>query len=120
MRLFALLPLMLAACGPAAPFGAGAAVGSIVIFHRTPLDMAVSAIANRDCSIVYLDQGERYCRPPEQPPEPPVFCTRSLGVADCWADPGTLPNRPRQLADGPRTLTREQEKTRTARWPGLW
>ena len=120
MRMFLLVPLISFGCGPAAPFDAGAAVGSIVIFHRTPVDMVVSAVSGRDCSIVYLDQGERYCRPRERPPERPAFCTQSLGVPDCWADPATLPNRPRGLADGPAGLTVEQERDRTRRGLGLW
>ena len=39
-----------------------------------------------------LDQGKSYCRPIEPPPEPPPYCTRSLGVADCWRDPASLPD----------------------------
>lgn len=52
-------------------------------------------------------------------PEPPPYCTRSLGVVDCWADPDTLPNRPPQVADGPAGLTPAQEANRTRGWPGL-
>ena len=70
--------------------------------------------------MVNLDKGERFCHPREKPPEPQVFCTRSLGVPDCWADPSKLPNNPREIADGPRALTAEQERDRTKRWPGLW
>ena len=114
-----LIPLLLlAGCG--VEVVAGAAVGSIAIFHRSPLDMAVSAATGRDCSVVYLDKGERYCRPKDLPPEPPLFCSRSLGVPDCWADPAKLPNTPKEIADGPRALTPEQEADRTKWWPGLW
>jgi hypothetical protein len=98
-------------------FGCGA---SIPVFHRTPIDMVVSVVSGRDCSIVNLDKGEQYCSPREPPLQRPVFCTRSLGVADCWADPENLPGHPREVADGPRRLTREQEKQRTHSWPGLW
>jgi hypothetical protein len=102
-RLFILIsPLLLAGC------------------HHSPIDMMVSVATGRDCSVVNLDKGERYCRPKEQSPEVPQFCTRSLGVADCWRDPSKVPNHPRELADGPRELTPEQEKQRTSRWPGLW
>ncbi|MSP03323.1 MAG: hypothetical protein EXR07_20110 [Acetobacteraceae bacterium] len=119
-RGWALLPLLApAGCGFPEPVTAGIAVGSIVIFHRSPADMLVSVVTGRDCSIVHLDKGERYCRPREQPPEVPVFCTRSLGVADCWAEPAKLPNAPREIADGPRPLTREQEADRAKWWPGL-
>ena len=33
------------------------------------------------------------------PPQP--FCTRTLGVAQCFADPGALPDHPRELLDTP-------------------
>jgi len=122
--LMLLLPPFLGGCGPETPVVAAATVAvsgaSIPIFHRTPIDMAVSAASGRDCSVVNLDRGERYCRPKDQPPEKPLFCTRSLGVPDCWADPAKLPNSPREIADGPRSLTPEQESDRTRRWPGLW
>jgi hypothetical protein len=71
-------------------------------------------VTARDCSAVRLDRGKSYCRPAEPPPEPPPYCTRSLGVADCWADPA---GHPRELGDGPRTLTPTQETDRTRRWP---
>jgi hypothetical protein len=115
------LLLLLAGCGPDG-LGIAAAVSgaSIPVFHRTPIDMAVSAASGRDCSVVNLDKGEHYCRPREQAPEPPVFCTRSLGVADCWEDPSKLPGHPREIADGPRSLTRDQDQDRARRWFGLW
>jgi hypothetical protein len=114
-------PLLLAGCGPVAPVAAGVVSGaSIPVFGRSPVDMAVSAASGRDCSVVNLDKGEKYCRTREQPPETQPFCTRSLGVPDCWAEPDKLPGHPHQIADGPRALTAEQEKDRTKWWPGLW
>jgi len=115
---------LLTGCGPAAPVaevGIGVVSGaSIPIFHRSPLDMGVSVATGRDCSVVNLDKGERYCRPKDRAPETPEFCTRSLGIPDCWDDPSKLLNHPHEIADGPRTLTRDQEADRTKRWPGLW
>ena len=115
--------LVLAACG-ATPeqvlTGVGAlGVGSIAVMQRSPLDAAYSIVSGKDCSVVRLDQGKSYCRPVEPPPEPPPYCTRSLGVANCWRDPATLPDHPTELGDGPRTLTPLQESDRTRRWPNL-
>ena len=122
--LILVLSLLLAGCGPELPAVASVTAvvsgASIPVFHRTPIDMAVSAASGRDCSVVHLDRGEQYCRPKEQPPEQPSFCTRSLGVPDCWENPLKVPNNPREIADGPRSLTPDQESNRTARWPGLW
>ena len=117
--LLLILPLFLTACTGAEVL-VGVTAGAIPIFGRTPVDMAVSTATGLDCSIVHLDKNERYCHDRELPPEPPVFCTRSLGVADCWSDPRRLPNTPREIADGPRTLTPKQEADRMRWWPGLW
>ena len=62
------------------------------------VDIVVSGVTGRDCSIAYLDARERYCRPePEAVPEP--HCTRSLGSVDCWvgSPPGNPP--PRAVGD---------------------
>ncbi len=107
-----------AAVLPAAAFGA-ADLASVTTFHRSSFDLAYSAITGRDCSIVRLDKGDRYCKPKEAPPVAPPYCTRSLGVVDCWADPAAVTNLPAEVADGPRTLTRQQEQQRDARWPDL-
>jgi hypothetical protein len=121
-RLLMLL-LLLTACGATpeqALTGAAAlGIGSIAVIQRSPLDAAYSVITGKDCSVVRLDEGKSYCRPVEPPPETPPYCTRSLGVANCWQDPASLPDHPRELADGPRTLTPAQEADRTRRWPNL-
>jgi hypothetical protein len=93
----------------------GTAAGSIAVIHRTPIDALYSLVTGRDCSIVWLDEGkDYYCRPIEPAPSPPPYCTRSLGVTDCWANPA---GEPPQQADGPDRLTAAQEANRTRRWP---
>ncbi len=117
--LFVLLPL--AGCGGssnllgAAVIGAGA--GSIATIHRTPADAVYSWWTGRDCSVVRLDQGKDYCRPVEPPPEPPVYCTRSLGTVNCWESAADAPGHQRQVADGPVGLTAAQEADRVRTWP---
>lgn len=92
----------------------GTTAGSVAVLQRTPLDALYSLVTGRDCSMVRLDRGQTYCRPVEPPPPPRPYCTRSLGVADCWADPK---GEPRELGDGPSTLTPAQDANRTRRWP---
>ena len=93
-------------------------VGSVAVIGRTPIDAAYSAITGKDCSMVRLDQGKTYCRPIEPLPDALPYCTRSLGVVNCWSNPEALPNLPPQVADGPRALTAPQEANRTRAWPG--
>ena len=118
-----LLLLVLAGCAATpeqlATGAAAVGVGSIAVIQRSPLDAAYSVLSGKDCSIVRLEQGKNYCRPVEPPPEPPPYCTRSLGVADCWQDPASLPDHPPPLGDGPSALTPAQEADRTRRWPNL-
>ena len=118
-----LLLLLLAGCGvtpeQAATIGVGVGVGSIAVIQRSPFDALYSIASGKDCSVVRLDQGKSYCRPVEPPPEVEPYCTRSLGVADCWRDPASLPNRPPPLGDGPHRLTPAQDADRTRGWPGL-
>ena len=83
MRGFLLLVIAASLGGCAAPIGRdGLPMG--------PLQTACEAFPFTHC-----------CRPAGPLPPPPPYCTRSLGVADCWIDPARLPNHPRQLADTP-------------------
>jgi hypothetical protein len=122
MRWLAIL-LLLVGCGlspeQAATVGVGVGVGSVAVIGRTPVDAAVSIVSGRDCSVVRLEQDKSYCKPIEPPPEPPPYCSRSLGVVDCWQDPASLPDHPPQVADGPRTLTPAQDADRKRGWLGL-
>ena len=121
MRPILLMLLLLPGCGATPDTLAAAVVGggvaSIAIIQRSPFDALYSVATGKDCSVVRLDRGQTYCRPVE--PEPPAqpFCTRSLGVVDCWQDPAAMPGHPDGLADGPNTLTPAQEANRTRTWP---
>ncbi len=98
------------------PLVAGAGAG-VAVFHRTVPDLLYSAISGRNCSLVRLDEGKTYCKPVD-PPVPPIpYCTRSLAGVDCWAHPEQIPGIPAQVAQGPHTLTPEQDEARLARWP---
>jgi hypothetical protein len=117
-RLIPLLLLVLTGCDVSGlGIGAAVTIGSVAAIGRTPPDALVSLVSGRDCSVVRLDRGQSYCQPQEAPPPAPPFCTRSLGRIDCWAEP--LAGR-RGVADGPATLTPDQDAHRTRRWPGLW
>lgn len=112
-----MLMLGVSGCSPA-PWGvlAGVDVVSIAVFGRGVGDIGVSAVSGRDCSVVRLERGQTYCAAQEAAPAPGPFCTRSLGTADCWEDPGNLPGRYSGVGDAP-PPTAAQERYRRARWP---
>lgn len=102
--------LALVGCGgteSALPPAAAVGGASVALIGRTPVDVAVSAVSGRDCSIVRLDRGQPYCAPPAPTPAEAAasaaapVCTRSLGAVDCWTVPpwATPPHRP--VADVP-------------------
>jgi hypothetical protein len=120
MRAFwTILLLLLAGCQPLVPPLVTIGVldlANIATFHRSGFDLYYSWKHGRDCSVVHLEKGEHYCKPLEAAPPSPTFCTRTLGMAECFADPTTLADHPSPLGDAP-ALTAAQEQDRTARWP---
>ncbi len=112
--------LVMGGCAPGTVVPVVGALGaSIAIFHRDLFDVVYSGITGRDCSVVRLDEGKSYCRVPDPPVPSAPYCTRSLGVVDCWAAPEQMDPLPPQVADGPSQLTPEQERYRLRRWPDL-
>lgn len=111
-----LLLLALPACSPA-PWGAvaGVELASVTVFGRGVIDIGVSAVTGRDCSIVRLDRGQTYCAPSDAP-HPQQYCTRTLAAVDCWALPqADAPHGP-SVADAP-TPTPAQARYQAAPWP---
>ena len=94
----------------------GVEAASVAVFGRDVVDIGVSAISGRDCSVVRLDRKQPYCAPREQVPGPEPFCTRTLGTVQCWTDPEHFASVPRTIVDTP-GLTAEQVSQIKARWP---
>ena len=119
MRTLMLVLILLAtACTPLEGISgfAGAEAASVVVFGRGVVDIGVSAVTGRDCSIVRLDRRQTYCAPRDTPFDPGPICTRSLGVVDCWSDPADLPPMSHTVGDTP-VPNVAQERYRRARWP---
>ena len=110
VALLAVAPL--AGCAGAAVYG-GVEGASVAVFGRGLLDIGVSAVTGRDCSIVRLDRQQPYCAPRDRLPDAPPFCTRTLGRVECWADPERFTTLPRQVAG----RTRRSPWTRPGRSP---
>ena len=102
----------------ALPLGIALAVEgtSVAVFGRGVVDIGVSAVTGRDCSIVRLDRHQTYCAAREQLPGPSPLCSRTLGGVTCWVDPDKFPIRPQQVADTPEP-TKEQVQRVEGRWP---
>lgn len=89
-----------------------AAGNKVFIFRRQAVGMR--RVLLPILVVLVLPACAPWTKPVEPPPAPPAFCTRSLGVVDCWANPEALNSPPpRGVADGPRTLTPAQEINRT-------
>lgn len=60
------------------------------MFEKTPIDMAVSALRDEDCSVLNIEKGKAYCKDPTAKSiyfQAPVYCYRRLGDVECLAVP---------------------------------
>ena len=94
----------------------GVEAASVAVFGRDIVDIGVSAVTGRDCSVVRLDRRQPYCAVKEALPGPPPFCSRTLADVQCWTDPEHFASLPHQVADTP-PVTVEQASQINARWP---
>lgn len=103
--LILVVPALLGGCGIGPGVGAGIAIGTNIIslgtIQKTIPDALVSLITGRDCSMVRIDRGEGYCKPPPPPPLPPEYCTRTLADVMCWSDPHVIPDQAPALVELP-------------------
>ncbi len=95
---------------------AGADAGTVAIFGRDIVDIGVSAVTGRDCSVVRLDRQQDYCAPREHAPLADPYCSRTLADVQCWSNPEAFVIPPRQITDTP-ALTPDQRRQITSRWP---
>jgi hypothetical protein len=79
-------------------------------------DNLVSAVVQRDRSVLNLDRGLPYCRALAEAPEPTPFCTRSRGSVDCWRSPPLAIPPYRGVADIPPGPPPDQQ---ARPWPRL-
>ena len=86
------LPLALGACGSdlLTPFGIAAVTTAVIINEdKTPSDLIASAGTGQDCDTIRKsrDKGPLCRAPREEVIEAPVFCYRTLGTVNCFAEP---------------------------------
>jgi hypothetical protein len=77
--------MLLGGCAAEPLLGPAAAVqiGTTAVLGRGPVEAAYSLATGRDCSLANWAAEQRFCRQ-EEAPAAPRYCTRSLGVVDCW------------------------------------
>ena len=110
--------LLLAALGGCTPVVGlvGADIASVTVLGRGLGDVGYSAVTGRDCSVVRLDTGKTYCAPRDDAPQQQPFCTRTIGVVTCWADPYLVPQRQEEFGYTP-PPAEDQLRYRSSRWP---
>ena len=92
-RLVALLSIsLLAACtfptlATGVPGVAQLDIMTVVGTDKTIVDHVVSYSSGKDCSYVYVERGNRYCKEDEVVIKPQVYCYNSLGRATCYERP---------------------------------
>ena len=95
---------------------AGADAATVAVFGRDIVDIGVSAVTGRDCSVVRLDRRQDYCAPREHAPLAEPYCSRTLADVQCWSNPEDFTVLPRQIVDTP-PITSEQRRQITSGWP---
>ncbi len=77
------------AAGNVALVVAGTGMTSVMYTDKTLLDHGVSAAYEQDCSMLYLEKKQPYCRDWAGQDETPVtlYCYPTLGQPECHVDP---------------------------------
>lgn len=98
-----LLSLALAGCGPAVATGvpglAQVDILTVMGTEKSLVDHAVSYSSGKDCSYVYVEKGNRYCKEDEPVIKPMVHCYRTLASATCYSAPDPYGNGEKELGN---------------------
>lgn len=95
LALVALLA-MLGACENAALLAAAGSTTSLTMTRKLPPDHLASVMLGAECSVVTLEEHGYYCKPRRADvldAQPPLYCYRTLGVPDCYAEPDPYDSR---------------------------
>ena len=93
----------LTACGPTVATGvpglAQIDILSVVGTDKSIMDHVVSYSSGKDCSNVYVEKGNRYCKEDEPIIKPQVYCYKSIGRATCYERPDPHNNGYREIGN---------------------
>ena len=79
-------------------------VFSVVGTDKTIIDHLVSYTSGKDCSFVYVEKGNRYCKEDEPVIKPQVYCYSTLGRATCYETPDPFANGQRESGNNDHNL----------------
>ena len=93
---FFVILLSVSACGSTAgtvALAVAANVTSLIYTDKTLLDHGVGVAVGQDCSMLYLEEKDPYCRElaGQEESSTMLYCYPTLGQPECYVDP--LPNR---------------------------
>ena len=77
---------------------------SVVGTDKTIIDHLVSYTSGKDCSFVYVEKGNRYCKEDEPVIKPQVYCYSTLGRATCYETPDPFANGQRESGNNDHNL----------------
>lgn len=66
---------------------AGLEGASVIATDKTLIDHYVSYATGKNCSIIRREQGRTYCEEDELGESEEVYCYRTLGNVNCYAEP---------------------------------
>ena len=79
-------------------------VFSVVGTDKTIIDHLVSYTSGKDCSFVYVEKGNRYCKEDAPVIKPQVYCYSTLGRATCYETPDPFANGQRESGNNDHNL----------------
>jgi len=104
----------LTACGPVV--GAGvpgvAQIDALTVVgtDKSIVDHVVSYSSGKDCSYVYIEKGNRYCKEDEPVIKPQVYCYRTLANMTCYERPDPHANGQREIGNNDHNLVQSHKQ----------
>ena len=77
---------------------------TVIGTDKTIVDHVISYASGRDCSSIYVEKGDRYCKEDEPVIKPQVYCYRTLGRATCYETPDPYANGQRENGNNDHNL----------------
>jgi len=103
----------LAACGPVIGAGVPGAAQidalTVVGTDKSIVDHVISYSSGKDCSSVYLEKGNRYCKEDEPVIKPQVYCYRTLASMTCYERPDPFANGQREIGNNDHNLVQSHK-----------